>query len=623
MIVSFRIKLIIGLCLSMSIACQAQNIAGTWLGVTYPTDPNQAVYNYFVNMTQTGTVIGGTAQTANPKVDFGGLAYIKGAFNNPKLTFKESNQSGGINDNLTCYWDVKLTYDPVNESLIGTYDAILNSPYCTDGTGGKMELYRIVLKSGTKFCRGSMAQLNVTGKNIRWYDSAAKTKLLATGNTFSTTLTQTTTFYITQTLYNSESPPIPILVEAIGPVIQDIKTTSASCIKPDGTITITANATDPATLQYGLGTAGGIAYQKPNTFANLSAGQYQVTVVSDGCTTTGLATVAQLLAPKIDDIKTVKPTCGAAKGEIAITASGGSSPLTYSIDGTNFQNTGLFKGLGTGTFNVSVKDNQGCPSTKTVVTFAQTTAPKITSVTPTATKCGKDNGTIVVVSSGGTGVQYSLDSLAFQANGTFANVKAGDYKIVIKDTDNCSASQSVKIGSSIGPKITTIVPSKNECGLADGQLVITATPAAGIQFSIDGSRFQNSSTFGNLLAADYTVTLKDGVGCMESQKYILADNCELVVFLPTAFSPNGDGLNDTFTAQFPFKTLKIVTFTVFNRWGVAIYDKSGFVLSQGEPIWDGLSDGQAVRSNTYPYKLEVEFADGSRQEYRQTVVVLK
>jgi gliding motility-associated-like protein len=601
---------------------QAQNMAGAWLGVTYPSDPNQNVYNYFVNITQTGTAITGTAQTANPKVDFGGLAYIKGAFNNPKLTFKESNQSGGTNDLNTCYWDMKLTYDPVNESLIGTYDGILNPPYCSDATGGKVELYRIVLKSGTKFCRGTVAQLNITGKNIRWYDSASKTKLLATGNAFSTTITQNTTFYVTQTLYNSESPPIPIQVEALGPVIQDIKTTAASCAKPDGTVVITANAADPATLQYGLG-LGNINYQKSNIFLNLPAGQYQVNVKADGCATTGLASITQTLAPKIDDIKTVKPTCGVNKGEITVTASGGTGALTYTVDGATFQSANVFKNLGAGNFNVIVKDNQGCTSTQSPIVFDKTTAPKITSITPTATKCGKDNGVIVVVVSGGTGVQYSLDSIAFQATGSFNNVKAGDYKVVIKDADNCSASQSVKIGGSTGPQITKITPSKNECGMADGQLVITATPASSIQFSIDGTRFQNSNTFGNLLAAEYAVTLKDAVGCIESQKYVLSDNCELVVFLPTGFSPNGDGINETFTAQFPFKTLKIVKFTVFNRWGTAIFDKSDFVMKQGDPIWDGLTDGQVVRSNTYPYRLEVEFADGSRQEYKQTVVVLR
>jgi gliding motility-associated-like protein len=615
---------LIAVVIFINTTAEAQSMAGAWLGVTYPTDPKQAVYNYFANITQTGTVIGGTAQTANPdpNIPFGGLAYIKGTFINPKLNFKESNQSGGINDLQTCYWDVKVVYDPVNESLIGTYDAILNAPYCVDGTGGKVELYRIVLKSGTKFCRGTTAQLNITGKNIRWYDSAAKTKLLATGNTFSAVITQNTTFYVTQTLYNSESPPIPVLVEAIGPVIQDIKTTAASCAKPDGTTVITANAADPLTLQYGLGT-GNITYQKSNIFLNLPAGQYQVTVKADGCSTTGLANVTQTLAPKIDDIKTIKPTCGSTKGEITVTANGGTGALTYTIDGLTFQSGNVFKNLGAGTFNAIVKDNQGCTSTQSPVVFAKTTAPKITSITPTATKCGKDNGAIVVLVSGGTGVQYSLDSTAFQATGTFANVKAGDYKVVIRDTDNCSASQSVKIGSSTGPQISKIAPSKNECNIADGQLVITATPPAGVQFSIDGTRFQNSNTFGNLLAAEYTVTLKDGAGCIESQKYVLADNCDLVVFLPSAFSPNGDGLNDALTAQFPFKTLKIIKFTVFNRWGMAIYDKSDFVMKQGDSIWDGQTDGQAVRSNTYPYRLEVEFADGSRQEYRQTVVVLR
>ncbi|MEZ4901568.1 MAG: hypothetical protein R2822_07325 [Spirosomataceae bacterium] len=110
----------------------SQDYSGYWLGVTYPPDPNRAVYNYFANFTQTGTTLGGTAQTANPGGSIYGLAYVKGSTSSTKIVFKEYDQNGRYNTNLTCYWDINMTYDPVEESLKGTYTNIQNPPYCNE-----------------------------------------------------------------------------------------------------------------------------------------------------------------------------------------------------------------------------------------------------------------------------------------------------------------------------------------------------------------------------------------------------------------------------------------------------------------------------------------------------------
>lgn len=239
-----------------------QNFSGYWLGVTYPSNPNQLVYNYFANFTQTGATLGGTSQTANPNVPFGGLAYVKGSTTTTKVRFKESDDKGSINTKDVCYWDLDLTYDPVEESLKGTYTNIINPTYCDENGGGKVELYRIVLKSGTKFCKGSPISLRVTGKNIKWYDTDKKGKLLATGNTFVPQISQTTTFYITQTLYNSESPTIPIKVDIVDIVISDAKVTSSTCGKKDGAIALTA--TGSTGLQYSAD--GGVTFQPSPQF---------------------------------------------------------------------------------------------------------------------------------------------------------------------------------------------------------------------------------------------------------------------------------------------------------------------------------------------------------------------
>ena len=608
------------ICLLISSLSMAQNVAGTWLGVTYPSDPKIAIFNYFVEMTQNGTVIGGTAQTANPSVPFGGLAYMKGSFNNPKLAFKESNKDGNTNDNGVCYWDMKLTYDPVNETLTGTYDNIINSPYCSMAGSGKVELYRIVLKSGSKFCADEAVKLVVTGKNIRWYDSEKKNKLVATGNTFDTKLTKTTTFYITQTLYNSESPPIPIVVEVTNPEITNIKTTSANCKKTDGIIEITGSGS--AALQYSI---DGTTFQNNGLFRNLAAGNYKITIKDGTCVSQKPSSLDQLPPPKINDVKIQSPKCSSANGEISIAAFGFSTPLTYSIDGINFQNTATFKNVKPGTYNATVRDAGGCQDSKAVV-FVLGIVPQISSAVATPTTCGKDNGAVAIKTSGGVGaVQFSLDSVVFQANGSFMNLKSGDYKIIVRDADGCSESKNVSIAPSSAPKITQIVPQKLNCNEPDGQLQIEATAVTPLRYSIDGAVFQNSNSFGSLFAGVYNVAVKDALNCEATQKFSLVDRCQSVVFLPSSFSPNGDGTNDTFTVQFPFKNLKVKRFLVFNRWGTVIYDKADFTILPGESIWDGKVTGeiQSLPSGAYPFQLQVEFQDGTPFQYQQTIDLIK
>lgn len=193
----------------------AQDLSGFWLGVSYPNDPQLEIYNYTASLTQSGSLINGTSQTANPNVPFGGVGAVKGQFVGGGLAVKESDLAGSRNTPSLCYWDLSLTYDAATESLKGTYANIQNPPYCDKTGGGRMELYRIRLKSGATYCRNARITLDVSGVGIRWYDSPQKGRLLSSGNRYATSLPQSTTLYVTQTIYSVESPPVPIAVNVV------------------------------------------------------------------------------------------------------------------------------------------------------------------------------------------------------------------------------------------------------------------------------------------------------------------------------------------------------------------------------------------------------------------------
>lgn len=98
---------------------------------------------------------------------------------------------------------------------------------------------------------------------------------------------------------------------------------------------------------------------------------------------------------------------------------------------------------------------------------------------------------------------------------------------------------------------------------------------------------------------EYTVTLRAYNDSCSSEivkeRYIVFDG-EDEIFIPSAFSPNGDGNNDVLLVR--STTLRSIELTIYNQWGEAIY--RGFDIDQG---WDGTHNGQPVETGTYVYVL--------------------
>src|SRR6185503_15744855 len=104
----------------------------------------------------------------------------------------------------------------------------------------------------------------------------------------------------------------------------------------------------------------GVNYQPVNTFNNLSAGSYFLTVKdANGCiNSVAYATVTQP-TPIVASITTTNATCGNKNGKILAQASGGSgSGYKYSLDGgANYNTSGSFDNLSDSTYGLLIQDN--------------------------------------------------------------------------------------------------------------------------------------------------------------------------------------------------------------------------------------------------------------------------
>ena len=82
------------------------------------------------------------------------------------------------------------------------------------------------------------------------------------------------------------------------------------------------------------------------------------------------------------------------------------------------------------------------------------------------------------------------------------------------------------------------------------------------------------------------------------------------VYIPTAFSPNGDDLHETF-GLWSQDAARIRLLQIFDRWGTMVFEVRDLAYVPGAPNWDGRKEGKALPQAVYVFRLELEYTDGS------------
>ncbi len=88
------------------------------------------------------------------------------------------------------------------------------------------------------------------------------------------------------------------------------------------------------------------------------------------------------------------------------------------------------------------------------------------------------------------------------------------------------------------------------------------------------------------------------------------------IFIPNAFSPNGDGENDIFRVR--GANLEEVTMRIFNQWGELVFES--YDQTQG---WDGLHNGKIVQNGTYTYMARIKEDDGNLEIISGHITVIR
>jgi gliding motility-associated-like protein len=185
---------------------------------------------------------------------------------------------------------------------------------------------------------------------------------------------------------------------------------------------------------------------------------------------------------------------------------------------------------------------------------------------------------------------------------------AGDYVLLVTDSLGCTDQKAIRL-----------VVSENPVADFYGTDTLTVPPGYLLEAGTgQASYLWNTGESTENITIDttglYWVEMESHVGCIaiDSIFIIVSEIPEECLFIPNAFTPNGDGLNDTFKAV-SICPLSSFHMAIFNRWGEEMFESGD--LSEG---WDGKYNGTPCSNEAYVYKISYK-AYGAPAEERDNV----
>lgn len=254
---------------------------------------------------------------------------------------------------------------------------------------------------------------------------------------------------------------------------------------------------------------------------------------------------------------------------------------------------------------------------------------------PVATQppCHNDKGAIAFteINGGVPPYLYSIDNgQAFGSQTVYTNLNPGLYQIVVQDANGCEFEEEVLINQpdlfqiEVEPQVTIQLGDSYQINTLVNYPVseisqVSWFPAIGL--SCDDCLDPVASPLNTM---NYNVTVVTENGCKDEAPIFLIVKKDGAVFVPNAFSPNGDGTNDVFMIFSDSKSVKnIKAFLVFNRWGETVYQYFNFQPNNPANGWNGLHRNQPMDPAVFTWFAEVEFIDGRIEILKGDVTLLK
>ena len=469
------------------------------------------------------------------------------------------------------------------------------------------------------------------------------------------------TYYIVGTTAGGcASSPMPVVVTVrTGATAIQVVTTNAGCGASNGIVLLGNVTGGVGPYQYNF---NGTGFSSTITYNNLAAGSYTLVVQdANGCTfnapnvqisNSGGATAVA--------IASTDATCGQSNGSITISnVTGGVSPYTYQINNGGYSNTTVYNNLAAGAYTVSVKDVNGCIYNAPVTTINNTTnsitpvfdaianlcqnstapalplqstngisgtwspasintavpGPNVYTFTPTGNPCAAPVTLTITVNAAPastTSVSICPNQLPYTWNGQ-VYTEAGTYTQTFTRATGCDSIATLTLTvdqSMANERYPTVNTSPNTATQLQARQL-----GSNFDYTWDPSVGLNSISIYNPIFSynqntEYTISIVSDQGCKVVDTLLVTVNgsgptgVASDLFVPNAWTPNGDGVNDTL---FPLteNVTKLNYFRVFNRWGQLMFETN--VIGNG---WNGVFNGKPMMMDTYTWTASAVGIDG-------------
>ena len=311
---------------------------------------------------------------------------------------------------------------------------------------------------------------------------------------------------------------------------------------------------------------------------------------------------------------------GEATGGLTIEVAGGLMP--YEFEWNNGLVSQNLDGVRAGVYTVIVTDALGCIESET---FEIAENPEIMILTEiTNVSCsGQSPGGVTINPDGGfPPFQYSFNGEPFVTNNVFAPLDVGSYEVIVQDALGCEQTLSnILIEEEFSVQL--VLPPSVEVGFEEfAELfpVITgevsgidykwSSPDITLLSCLDCPDPQIGPIIENSLV---TLTVTNDFGCRATATTSIFVDKEVIIKVPTAFTPDNNGVNDLLNV-FGRDGTTISRFDIYTRWGELVFSNTNtFMVNDKSVGWDGRYNGQLLDAGVYNYMIEAEFVDGTQK----------
>ncbi|MCC6725686.1 MAG: gliding motility-associated C-terminal domain-containing protein [Saprospiraceae bacterium] len=302
---------------------------------------------------------------------------------------------------------------------------------------------------------------------------------------------------------------------------------------------------------------------------------------------------------------------GGSDGSLLAAAMGGLPPYTHAW--SSGATTDLATDLAAGSYTVTVTDAAFCTLTATY-TLTEPNPLQLAALFNDPVCAGPTTGSIVAqsVAGGIPPYTYALNNSAFGDSTSFNNLPEGSYTLSVRDANGCQLDSTVSLDAAIIPVLE--LGADTSLLLGDSLRLTPELVFGAEQYAWQPVEGLSCTTCPNPWAyifhgMGYRLTVTSEDDCTTTDSIYVDVIPRRRVYVPTAFSPNGDGINDLLSVFSGGEALRVKSFKVFSRWGEEVFELKDFPPNNPGIGWDGICRGKEMQNAIFAWTAEVAFLD--------------